>query len=369
MKAKLLPILLILAIFIVTSCTSGKGQAPDSTQEEVSGGESNQEIPSELVLMSHDSFAISEAVLEQFEQQHGVKIILLPAGDTGSALNQAILAKNNPLADVFFGVDNTFMSRALEEDIFVPYESPVLAQIDDPLKQDDTYRLLPVDFGDVCLNYDIDWFASRDIDPPNQLKDLLLPTYESLVVVENPATSSPGLAFLLATISEFGTEGDFTYLDFWREMRANGALVTDGWEEAYFGHFSAAGTGDRPIVVSYASSPSAEIIFAEPPLDEPPTASISGPGTCFRQIEFVGILKGTSNLELAQKFIDFMLSEDFQADIPLNMFVFPSNVNVELPEVFVDWAEIPEETATVSPDEIEANRELWVESWTETVLR
>jgi thiamine transport system substrate-binding protein len=361
---------MVVMVFIVSSCSSRDKQATIAAVEEDSSSRENEASGStELVLMTHDSFAISEAVLEIFEREYGVQIILLPAGDAGAALNQAILAKSDPLADVFFGVDNTFMSRALQEDIFIPYKSPALENVVDSLKLDDTYRLLPVDFGDVCLNYDIDWFESRGIVPPRELLDLISPTYENAIVVENPATSSPGLAFMLATINEFGTEGEFTYLDFWREMRANGVLVTDGWEDAYFGHFSATGTGDRPIVVSYASSPPAEVVFADPPLERPPTASVTSPGTCFRQIEFVGILKGTSNQMLAEKLVDFMLGQTFQEDIPLNMFVFPSNVNVELPAVFVDWAKIPEEPASMPPEQIEANRELWIESWTETVLR
>ncbi len=360
MKPKVILILVLVVVFVFASCSSS---------DEPSSGEIETSDAEELILMTHDSFAISEAVLEKFESEHGVKIVLLPAGDAGAALNQAILAKSDPLADVFFGVDNTFMSRALQEDIFIPYKSPVLEKVVDSLKLDDSHQLLPVDFGDVCLNYDIAWFESRGIEPPGELLDLILPTYENAIVVENPATSSPGLAFMLATISEFGSEGEFTYLDFWRELRANGVMVTDGWEDAYFGQFSATGTGDRPMVVSYASSPPAEVVFADPPLERPPTASITSPGMCFRQIEFIGILKGTSNQMLAEKLVDFMLGQTFQEDIPLNMFVFPSNSEVELPDVFVDWAQIPEEPASMPPELIEANREIWIESWTEAVLR
>jgi thiamine transport system substrate-binding protein len=368
---RLLPIifLMLLACFS-TSCALLNDQPNETAvQDDTQIGQSVEGEPAEIILMTHDSFAISEAVLNEFEVENGVKVIILPAGDTGAALNQAILSKTDPLADVFFGVDNSFMSRALDEDIFLSYQSLALENISDSLKLDDTFRLLPVDFGDVCLNYDIEWFESRGIEPPQSLTDLILPIYENTVVVENPATSSPGLAFMLATISEFGLEGDFTYLDFWREMRNNGVMVTDGWEDAYYGQFSATGSGARPIVVSYASSPPAEVVFSEPPLEEPPTATITSPGSCFRQVEFIGILKGTENQPLAEKLIDFMLAQTFQEDIPLNMFVFPSNTKAQLPQVFVDWAAIPEEPATVAPEQIEANREMWIESWTEAVLR
>jgi thiamine transport system substrate-binding protein len=323
----------------------------------------------ELLVMTHDSFDISEEVLAEFEQEHGVRISLLPAGDTGAALNQAILAQNDPLADVFFGVDNTFLSRALEAGIFEPYTDADLTGILDELVLDQSYRLLPVDYGDVCLNYDKNWFASRAIPVPQKLIDLTEPEYRGLLVVENPATSSPGLAFMLATIDEFGVKGDYTYLDFWQELRENELLVVDGWEEAYYGHFSASSDGVKPLVVSYASSPPAEVVFADPPVDEAPTASVSEPGTCFRQVEFAGILKGTKKRETAEAFIDFMLDTRFQEDIPLHMFVFPANQGADLPEVFVKWAQISSEPARVSPEDIDLNRELWIESWTDVVLR
>lgn len=325
--------------------------------------------PTELVLMTHNSFAISEDVLHAFEEDHNAKITLLPAGDAGAALNQAILAKDNPLADVFFGVDNTFLGRALDAEIFEPYQSPILAEIDDAFKLDSSNALLPVDYGDVCINYDKAWLAKNGLDEPTSLRELTDPLYRSLLVVENPATSSPGLAFMLATISEFGTEGAYTYLDFWADLRANDVLVTNGWEDAYYGQFSVTGEGERPFVVSYASSPPAEFLYADPPVEESPSASLVASGMCFRQVEFVGILQGTEQRELAEIFVDYMLSQPFQEDIPLNMFVFPANEKAALPPAFMDWAQIPEETATVDAADIDANRDEWLEAWTEVVLR
>ncbi|WP_420630780.1 thiamine ABC transporter substrate-binding protein [Candidatus Leptofilum sp.] len=322
--------------------------------------------PVVITLMSHDSFAISEETLAVFEEEHGVTVELLPAGDTGAALNQAILAKDAPLADLFFGIDSTFMGRALAADIFEPYASPLLAEIPDGLELDSENRLLPVNYGDVCPNYDKAWFAENSLPLPETLADLTDPVYEGLLVVQNPATSSPGLAFLLATIAEFGEDG---YLDFWAELRANDILVTNGWEEAYYGSFTVTSDGERPLVVSYASSPPAEVIFADPPLDEAPSASLVASGMCYRQVEFVGILAGTEKRELAEKLVDFILGQTFQEDLPLNMFVYPANENAELPAEFVAWTQVPEETAVLSPEIIDANREQWIEAWTETVLR
>jgi thiamine transport system substrate-binding protein len=321
--------------------------------------------PRTIRLMSHDSFAVSEEVIAEFETDNNANVQFLPSGDAGAALNQAILSKGNPLADVFFGVDNTFLSRALQADIFEPYDSPALEQIPDTLELDPQHRLLPVDYGDVCLNYDKAWFAEREISPPAGLEDLTAPAYNGLLVVENPATSSPGLAFMLATIGHFGEGG---WLDFWAALRENDVMVTSGWEDAYYGQSTWAGGGDRPIVASYATSPAAEVYFAEGAVAEPPTGNVLGPGACFRQVEFVGILAGTENRDLAEKLVDFMLGQRFQEDIPVQMFVFPAREGASLPDFF-RWAERPDQPAEVNPDVIQANRETWIQQWTETVVR
>ena len=262
-------------------------------------------------------------------------------------------------------MDNTFFSRAIDAEIFVPYDSPLLAEIHDELKLDPENRLLPVDFGDVCLNYDKAWFEENGLAPPASLEDLAKEAYAGLTVVENPATSSPGLAFLMATIATFGESG---YLDYWQQLVDNDVLVVDGWEDAYYGQFTRY-EGTRPIVVSYASSPPAEVFFAEEPQDEAPTASVISDGSCFRQIEFVGILAGTSKQAQAEKLVDFLLGQQFQEDIPLTMFVFPANTKAALPDVFVEHAEMVDKPATLPPADIGNKREDWLQAWTETVLR
>jgi thiamine transport system substrate-binding protein len=322
-----------------------------------------------LTLMTHDSFAASEEVIAQFEAENNATLEVLKSGDAGSALNQAILSRENPLADVFFGVDNTFFSRGIEADIFESYTPDNLAHVPDRFILDPEHRLVPVDYGDVCLNYDKAWFEEAGLEPPETLEQLTQPDYAGLLVAENPATSSPGLAFMLATVGHFGESGDYTWLDYWTDLRANDVMIVNGWEEAYYGQFTAASDGTRPLVVSYASSPPAEVYFAEETPDEAPTGVVTGDGACFRQIEFAGILKGTQKRELAEKLMNFMLGVTFQEDIPLQMFVFPVNESAELPEVFVDYAVIPDNPAEVSPDAIDANREQWIEAWTETVLR
>jgi len=321
--------------------------------------------PEVLTVMTHDSFAISESVVSDFEAENNVEVRFLEVGDTGTAVNKAALSKDNPLADVFYGVDNTFLSRALEEGIFESYQSPLLDEIDPVFQLDPTYQALPVDFGDVCLNYQISYFEEKGLAPPTSLEDLTLPAYRDLLTVQNPATSSPGLAFLMTTVGYFGEGG---YLEYWEQLVENGVEIVNDWETAYYSAFSQAG-GSDPIVVSYGSSPPFEVLFAEEPLEEAPTAAVTSPGTCFRQIEFAGILKGTEKRELAEKWIDYMLSPVFQEDIPLNMYVFPVNRNAVLDEAFQKYLEVPEITADVSPAMIAEGRERWIIEWTETVLR
>jgi thiamine transport system substrate-binding protein len=325
------------------------------------------EGPRSLTVMTHDSFAVSEEVVTGFETENNVKVQFLKAGDTGTALNKAILSKDNPLADVFYGVDNTFLSRALDEGIFEAYNAPTLTAIPDEYKLDPSNEALPVDFGDVCLNYDKAFLEENGIAPPRSLEDLTKPEYQGLLVVQNPATSSPGLAFLLATIGHFGEDN---YLQYWEDLVANDVQIVNDWETAYYTEFSgSSGKGPRPIVVSYDSSPAFGVIYADTPIKEPPTAALVSDDTCFRQIEFVGILTGSQNRDLAEKWIDFMLSPTFQKDMPLQMFVFPVNPDATLDEAFLEHLELPEVTASVSPEDIAQNREQWLQDWTETVLR
>ncbi len=354
MKAKYLAVLVMAALLLITACRPATSSPAPATS-----------APTELTVMTHDSFAVSEAVIQAFEAQNNVKVQFLNAGDTGTALNKAILSKDAPLADVFYGVDNTFLSRALQEDLFEPYSSSLLAKIPADFQLDSQDRALPVDYGDVCLNYDIAYFENKNIPPPQNLSDLVKPEYRDLLVVENPATSSPGLAFLFATVSSFGEDG---YLTFWQGLKDNNVLVVNDWNSAYNSEFTRYG-GTRPIVVSYSSSPPFEMIYAEKPLDKLNTAAITSDGSCFRQIEFVGILKGTTRRALAEKWIDFMLSIPFQEDMPLQMYVFPVNPEAKLNETFQKYLVNPVKPAQLDPEAIAANRDTWIAAWTELVLR
>ncbi|MCO6450922.1 MAG: thiamine ABC transporter substrate-binding protein [Caldilineales bacterium] len=349
-------LLISLLIFLAAACTPPALESPAAGTETLAT----------LTLVTHDSFDISADVLDAFTAESGIEVQVLKSGDAGEMLNTLILSKENPLGDVVYGVDNTFLSRALDAGLFAPYDSPMLADIPDELELDPSHTLLPVDVGYVTLNYDIAWFEEHELSPPTGLADLINPEYAGLLAVQNPASSSPGLAFLLTTIGQFDEDG---YLGYWQALRDNDALISDGWSEAYYGAFTvgSGGEGDRPIVVSYVTSPAAEVFFND--LAEPPTASINSPGSSFKQIEFAGILANSPHQDAARKLIDFLLSPAFQEDIPLHMFVYPANSKADSGDLFRQWAEIPTEPVEISPADIAAHREEWIEAWTDMTLR
>ena len=316
----------------------------------------------ELRVLTHSSFSLSKSLIQKFERETGIRLRFIEGGDAGETLNKAILTKDAPIADVLYGVDNTFLSRALEAGIFEPYASPEVRNLKSETILDPTLHAIPVDYGYVALNYDKEYFQGRAL--PRSFAELADPAFARLLVVENPATSSPGLGFLLATIDAFGEDG---YLDFWARLRNGGVRVTKGWSEAYFAAFTRYG-GDRPIVVSYTTSPAAEVYFSEGKYREPPTGNLLFPKSAFYQVEFVGILKGTKKRKAAERFVDWLLSKEVQEDIPLNMWVFPARRDARLPEVF-RFAEIPREPARVDPEAIRRNRARWIRAWTAVVLK
>ena len=337
-------------------------EAPESTDDEPTGGDGEP-----VTLVTYESFpsegtAVNDA-LAAFSEETGIDVEILVSGDTGTMLAKAELAAGNPEGDVMWGIDNSFLGRAIEAEIFEPYVADGLDAV--PAEFTDLVPdgvATPVDFGDVCLNYDITAFEDLGVAPPTTLDDLLDPTYADLLVVQNPATSSPGLAFLLATIDEYGEDG---WQDYWAALADNGVSVTDGWTDAYYGEFSYAG-GDRPVVVSYGSSPPFEVLFAETELDAAPTGVVES--TCFRQVEFAGVLAGTDQPDEARMLVDFLITDEFQATLPLNVFVFPVNENVELDPAFVDFAVIPETSRSLDPAAIDANRSEWIDQWTRIVI-
>ncbi|GAA0604622.1 thiamine ABC transporter substrate-binding protein [Streptomyces crystallinus] len=338
----------------------------DDDGEKSDGGTRSKTV----TLVSHDSFAASDAVLKEFTARTGYTVKVLKSGDAGAALNQEILTKGSPRGDVFFGVDNTLLSRALDNGIFTPYEAKGLAAVPAAVQLDKgKHRVTPVDTGDICVNYDKKYFADKKLTPPNSFADLIKPEYKNLLVTENAATSSPGLGFLLGSAAQYGDDG---WQDYWKKLKDNGVKVVDGWEQAYNQDFSGSAggrkaKGERPLVVSYASSPPVEVLYAKPQPTEAPTGVATG--TCFRQTEFAGLLKGAKNEAGGKALLDFLISKKFQEDMPLTMFVNPVVKDAKLPELFTKFGATVTETHDVAPEKISKNREQWVKTWSSLVLK
>jgi thiamine transport system substrate-binding protein len=354
---KLMPILLAGAVALV-ACGSSKGV---SSSSESSAGRGQT-----ITLLTHDSFAVTDSVLQKFESDTGITVNVSKGGDAGQVVNQAILTKDSPTADVLYGIDNTLLGRALDAGLFEPYASPALSSLDPALDLDpQQHRVTPIDESDVCVNFDKRSFgATGKPAAPKTLDDLTKPDYKDDLVVENPATSSTGLAFLLATVKRYGEDH---YLDYWKQLKANGALVVDGWEQAYDEQFSAGGSagGTKPLVVSYASSPPADVFYATPAKTDTDVGVVTD--GCFQQIELAGVLHGTKHAAAAQQLIDFLASNAFQADMPLNMFVYPARTGTALPDLFTKYATKPTSTLTLDPALVASKRDTWIKDWTTAV--
>jgi thiamine transport system substrate-binding protein len=325
----------------------------DSAGDTATGGSGGT-----VVLVTHDSFNLPKDLLRQFEDQTGYRLEHLPAGDGGELTNKLVLTKDDPLGDVAFGVDNTYGSRALEAGVFAPY-SPELPEgaSDYALPGDDQGELTPIDTGAVCVNVDDAWFADHHLDPPTSLDDLTDPQYKGLFVTEGASTSSPGLAFLLATIAQYG-DG---WQDYWRQLLDNDVKIDKGWEDAFNVDYSYSG-GDRPIVVSYDSDPAYTV-------EDGRTSTSALLDTCFRQVEYAGVLEGAKNPQGAQALVDWLLTPDVQAALPENMYVFPVDADVPLPRSWDRFAKQPQQTEQLDPAEIDANRQDWLEQWNDIVTR
>jgi thiamine transport system substrate-binding protein len=331
--------ILLAALVVLAACGGSPGGTTDST---VPAGDATtvpaDATPGEVTLLAYDSFTPAEGIFDAFEKQTGAKVKVVTGGDSGSLISKAILTAGNPEGDVLWGVDNTTLSRA---------EGARLL---------DSYEL--VDEGDVCVNYDKQWYASRGITPPASLDDLVKPVYRGQLVVQDPVNSSPGLAFLMASVAKYG-DG---WRQWWAQLKDNKVRIAADWTAAYTADFSgSSGKGKYPLVVSYGSSPPAEVLYAATPIDEPPTGVIES--TCFRQTEYVGVLRGTKNPGIARSLVDYLLDVPFQESMPLSLFVFPVNPQAKLPDLFTKFAVRAASPLALDPDVIAENRDGWLDEW------
>ncbi len=349
------------AVLALAACSAigagGSGDGPTSAGTTTGGT---------VTLLTHGSFALADGLLDEFTAATGYAVELVELGDGGSLVNQLVLTKDAPLGDAVFGIDNTFASRALDEGVVVPPPAPLAAAaVKDAARYavagDDEGALTAIDLGDVCVNVDHAWFAAHGLAEPVTLDDLTRPEYKDLFVTPSAATSSPGFAFFLATVGAYGEDG---WEGYWEALRGNGVKVVEGWEDAYYTDFTAGSeTGTRPIVLSYASSPPYTVPEGG---DEPTTGALLD--TCFRQVEYAGVLAGAKNPAGAAALIDFLLSDEVQADVPASMYMYPVSSAVTVPADWAQWAPLATTPFEVPAGEIAASREAWLTRWSDTVL-
>ena len=346
------PALLLVTVLLLSGCSLAGGDGDDTAA-----------AADRVVLVTHDSFVLPDELAKKFEADSGLDLVIRSSGDAGSLTNKLVLSKDDPTGDVAFGVDNTFASRALDEGVFEPVDVTLPAGAERfalPATQEDSADLVPIDNGNVCVNVDTTWFEEKGLTPPASLEDLVKPEYQDLLVTPGATTSSPGLAFLLATVAEFGDD----WLAYWKQLIGNGAEITDGWSDAYEVDFTqGGGEGDRPIVVSYDSSPAFTIA------DDGTSTTEALLDTCFTQVEYAGVLAGADNPDGAQQLVQFLLSPEVQAALPESMYVFPVAEGTELPADWASFAVQPTAPLGVPADEISAHREAWLREWSDVTTQ
>ena len=348
-----------LAVLTLTSCSLVGGDPSEpSTSASDDASTSGSSSGGTVVLATHESFHLPKKLVRAFEEETGHTLEVRAAGDAGTLATKLSLTADNPIADAAFGIDNTFASRPLGEGVFAEH-SPSVTPPEEYVLADGGDRLVPVDSASVCVNVDTAWFEAEGLEPPQTLDDLTDPAYADLLVTPGASTSSPGMAFFLATVAEHGDD----WPDYWSDLLANGAKVVDGWEDAYYGDFTAGSeNGTRPIVVSYDSSPAFTVTDGR-------TTTAALLDTCFRQVEYVGVLAGADNPEGAAALVDWMLTEPVQSALPESMYVFPVMPGATVPDDWAEFAPRPTDPYEVSPDEIAAHREEWLTEWTDVVSR
>ena len=349
-RSPLAPALLLAVVAVVAGCGGGSEDTGNGTRS--AGAD-------QVVLVTYDAFALPEAAAAAFERQTGATIKVVASGDAGSMLTKALLAAGAPEGDVLFGVDNTLAGRVTAEDLLEPFtpEGADAVPAELRLPGDLGALLTPIDTGDVCVNVDAGWFAEKGLAPPTTLADLADPAYRDLLVVQSPVTSSPGLAFLIGTVDEYGSDG---WEDYWAALRANGVRVRPSWDDAYFTDYTVSG-GDRPLVVSYATSPPAEVALSETGATAPSSTVMTD--TCVSQVEYAGVLAGAEHPDLARKLVSFMLTPAWQAELPLTNFVLPAVGGTPLPSEFQQWAAVPGSPRSIDAEVIDDERDAWVEQW------
>lgn len=310
-----------------------------------------------LVVYAYSSFPAAD-IVERFEENHGVELVFVSPGGAGSTLSRLVteLDTGGTDADVFLGLADTSLARALDHNVFEPYDPALLSNLSDipeDILVDNTGHTLPFDYGYIALVYHPERIGS--IALPESLEELTDPRFENKIIMMD-ASSSTGQAFLMWTIAEFGEDG---YLDYWRRLKPNLLTVTNSWSTGY----QMFENGEAPIILSYATDRVVAAVYG----GEPEHEILLPQGQAYRQVELMGIVKGTDQRELAHAFIDYVLSPEVQTLLPTANLMYPANPKAELPAVFSDNMVVPENPVILDPQLVDKNLDRWLRDWSRVI--
>jgi len=299
----------------------------------------------ELTVYVYESLSwIEEGTVQKFEEMNDCEVKVVKLGDAGNVLTRLVLERKNPRADVVIGLDQSLAAKAVEEDLLIPYKPENIENIkDEALIFDPEYYVIPYDYGAIAIIYD----PEKIHEELESFEDLT--KFKNSLIIQDPRASSTGQAFLLWTIAVY----ENNWKDFWERLMPAILTVSPSWDDS-FAKFE---IGEAPMMVSYAT----DSAYSQYYYGSSKYKVFIPKEGAYVQIEGAGIVKGTDNLVLAQKFIEFILTEDFQKGIPLNQWMF-SAIDVELPEVY-QYAVVPEKILTIPAQEISNNLERWLKEW------
>jgi thiamine transport system substrate-binding protein len=339
MKKVVITFLVVLLIFIsFTGCSE------------------KQTVQQMLTIYTYDSFisyGLPDTTNKIFENEYNCKINYVSFGDSEQSLNRLILEKGSSQADIFVGVNIDDLSKALNNDLFISYKPKSIDNIPSEYLLDKSYRLIPFDGPDsIAIIYDSDKIKN----PPKSFQDLLKSEYAKKLILEDPRTSGPGMSFLLWTIAVYGQDG---FIDYWKKLNSTIFQIYPGWDAA----FTAFTKGEAPMMLSYDTDPA---YFYNQDKTTRYKAVIPEEGG-WMYLEFAGIVKGTKHEKLAQEYINFMLSENFQKEIPSNQWMFPIVKGTPLP-VYYNYAVKADKYLTIPYQTIADNYESWLKMWIEKFI-
>lgn len=302
----------------------------------------------QLVIYAYDSF-VSEwgpgpKVMPKFERATGIKATLVSRGDSGQVLAAAIDEKARPQADIIIGIDQYLLPQAVKAGILSPYKPLGIESVPPEIPFDPEYRAIPYDYG----HFAIIWDSKSSIEPPASLSDLAKPEYRGKLILMDPRSSTVGLGFLSWTVSAFGDGWE----DYWKSLKPSILTIASGWDSGY-GLFT---KGEAPLVLSYSTSP-AYHVYAD---GTDRYKALEFADGHILQIECAAILKGAKNRKNAEKFMDFMVSADFQEEIPLTNWMYPARADVALPECYAAAVK-PEGLAAPTAESLAAAIAAWAD--------